>query len=73
MLLVLPIFVFYLPHAIAGGLLDIAWFGFLEHELEQASDKLICITTIFQNLSLCQSKYKALADPYVVRFLSGLI
>ena len=33
-------------------LIGVARLGSLEHELEQASDKLIYITTIFQNLSV---------------------
>ena len=54
-------------------LIGVARFGSLEHELEQASDKLICITTIFRNLSVFESNHRALADPNVVRFLSGVI
>lgn len=54
-------------------LIDVARFGSLEHELEKAADKLICITTIFRNLSFFESNHKALADPNVVRFLSGVI
>ena len=72
-LLGLRTFLFYLQHAIDGGFLDVAQFGSLEHELEQASDKLICITTIFRNLSVFELNHKALADPNVVRFLSGVI
>ncbi|KAG0132962.1 hypothetical protein HOY82DRAFT_584673 [Tuber indicum] len=55
------------------GLIDVARFGSLEHELEKSADKLICITTIFRNLSFFESNHKALADPNVVRFLSGVI
>ena len=66
-------FLFYLQHTIDRGFQDVARFGSLEHELEQASDKLICITTIFRNLSFFESNHKALADPNVVRFLSGVI
>jgi len=58
-------------------LIGVARFGSLEHELEQASDKLIYITTIFRNLSVLsfgfQSNHRALADPGVVRLLSGVI
>ena len=54
-------------------ILDVARVGSLEHELEQASDKLIYITTIFRNLSSFESNHKALEDPNVVRFLSGII
>lgn len=54
-------------------LVDIPRFGTIEHELERAADKLICITTIFRNLSFFESNHKALADPNVVRFLSGVI
>ena len=64
---------FYLKHSIDGGFLDIARFGSLEHELEQVSDKLICITTIFGNLAVFESNHKALADSKVVVFLSGII
>ena len=66
-------FLFYLQHSIDGGFLDVARFGSLGNELEQASDKLIWITTIFQNLSVFEWNHKALADPNVVRFLSGVI
>lgn len=54
-------------------LMDIPRYGSIEHELEKAADKLICITTIFRNLSFFESNHKALADPNVVRFLSGVI
>lgn len=54
-------------------LVDIPRFGAIEYELEKAADKLICITTIFRNLSFFESNHKALADPNVVRFLSGVI
>ena len=72
-LLGLRTFLFYLQHAIDGGFLDVTRFGSLEHELEQVSDKLICITTIFRNLSVFESNHKALTDPNAVRFLSGVI
>ena len=52
--------------------MGVARFGSLEHELQQASDKPICITTIFQNLSVFESNHRALADPNVVTFLSGV-
>jgi SWI/SNF chromatin-remodeling complex subunit SWI1 len=54
-------------------LVDIPQFGSIEYELEKAADKLICITTIFRNLSFFESNHKALADPNVVRFLSVVI
>ena len=64
---------FYLQHAIDGSFLDVVWFGSREHELEQASDKLICITMIFWILSVLESNHKTLADPNVLRFVSGVI
>ncbi|KAL7268776.1 hypothetical protein RUND412_008582 [Rhizina undulata] len=57
----------------AESLLDVPRFGTLDHDLERAADKLICITTVFRNLSFFESNHKALADPNVVRFLSGVI
>ena len=62
-LLGLRTFVFYLQHTIERGFLDDVPFESLEHELEQASDKLICITLIFRNLSVFESNHNALADP----------
>ena len=51
----------------------VARFGSLENELKQASDKLICITTILQNLLVFGLNDRVLADPNVVRFLSEVI
>ena len=64
---------FYLQHAIDGSFLDVVRFGSWEHELEQVSDKLICITTIFWILSVLESNHKMLADPNVLRFVSDVI
>ena len=55
------------------ALLDISRFGSLEHELERATDKLICTTTILRNLSFFESNHHALAGPNVVRFVSCVI
>jgi SWI/SNF chromatin-remodeling complex subunit SWI1 len=52
---------------------DVSRFGSLEHELERATDKLICATTILRNLSFFESNHNCLASPNVVRFVSGVI
>ncbi|KAF8536051.1 hypothetical protein BDD12DRAFT_749810 [Trichophaea hybrida] len=54
-------------------LLEVSRFGSSEHELERATDKLICTTTILRNLSFFESNHNALAGPSVVRFVSGVI
>jgi len=56
-----------------GTMLDVSLFGSLENDLERATDKLICITTILRNLSFFESNHNALAGPNVVRFVSGVI
>lgn len=45
----------------------------LEHALEQAYNKLICITTIFLNLLVIHSNYNAVVDPNVVSILFGVV
>lgn len=55
------------------ALLDIPRFGSLEHNLERAADRLICVTTIIRNLSFFEENHSALADQNVVRFLSSVI
>lgn len=55
------------------ALLDVSRFGSLEHELERATDKLICTTTILRNLSFFESNHQALAGPNVVRFVSCVV
>ena len=55
------------------SLVDVHKFGSLPHQLEKAADRLICITTIFRNLSFFESNHGPLADPNVVRFLSKVI
>lgn len=54
-------------------LMDVPKFGSLAHRLEKAADKLICITTIFRNLSFFESNHAPLAEKNVVTFLSGVI
>jgi len=55
------------------GLLDVAPFGSLEYDLEHATDRLICTTTILRNLSFFESNHHALAGTSVVRLISGVI
>jgi SWI/SNF chromatin-remodeling complex subunit SWI1 len=55
------------------SMLDTSRFGSLENELERATDKLICTTTILRNLSFFESNHNSLAGPTVVRFVSGVI
>lgn len=55
------------------SMLDTSRFGSLENDLERATDKLICTTTILRNLSFFESNHNSLAGPTVVRFVSGVI
>jgi SWI/SNF chromatin-remodeling complex subunit SWI1 len=55
------------------GLLDIPVFGTLEYELDQAVEKLICITTILRNLSFFETNHPLLADELVIKFLCVVI
>lgn len=55
------------------ALVDVPKFGSLPHQLEKAAERLICITTIFRNLSFFESNHGSLADAHVVKFLSKAI
>lgn len=55
------------------GLIDVHKFGTLPQRLDRAAERLICITTIFRNLSFFESNHNALADAHVVKFLSKAI
>ena len=48
-------------------------FGTLEHDLDRAAERLICITTILRNLSFIPPNQILLADPVVIRFLATVI
>lgn len=47
--------------------------GTEEYELDRAVDRLLCITTILRNLSFFPLNQPALADEFVIRFLSVVI
>ncbi|KUI62391.1 SWI/SNF chromatin-remodeling complex subunit sol1 [Cytospora mali] len=47
--------------------------GTEEYELDRAVDRLLCITTILRNLSFFPLNQPALADDFVVKFLSVVI
>ncbi|KAF8461037.1 hypothetical protein BDZ91DRAFT_663842 [Kalaharituber pfeilii] len=55
------------------ALAEVPKFGCLNHRLEKAAERLICITTIFRNLSFFESNHGPLADANVVKFLSKVI
>lgn len=55
------------------ALVDVPLFGGLPYRLEKAAERLICITTIFRNLSFFESNHGPLADANVVKFLSKAI
>ena len=48
-------------------------FGSLEHNLDHAADRLICVTTIIRNLSFFEANHSLLADPIVVKFMSTVV
>ncbi|KAM5473419.1 hypothetical protein MauCBS54593_002214 [Microsporum audouinii] len=52
------------------SLLDVPPFGSLEHSLDRAVDRLICITTILRNFSFSESNFPLLSAPSVIRFLA---
>ncbi|KAF8424123.1 hypothetical protein EV426DRAFT_533340 [Tirmania nivea] len=55
------------------GLIDVHKFGTLPQRLDRAAERLICVTTIFRNLSFFESNHNALADAHVVKLLSKAI
>ena len=52
---------------------DVPPFGSLDHELDGAVERLICITTILRNLSFVELNQKPLADSIVVRSICTII
>ena len=52
---------------------EITEFGTLDHDLDRAADKLICVTTIVRNLSGLPNNQPAIADSVVVRFMATVI
>ena len=52
---------------------DTPAFGSLEHDLDRAADRLICITTILRNLSFLERNHQIMADSVVIRFISSTI
>ena len=55
------------------ALIDVPKFDSLPHKLEKAAERLICITTIFRNLSFFESNHGPLADANVVKLVSKVI
>ena len=52
---------------------EVPEFGTLEHDLDRAADRLICITTIIRNLSISDANQVAIADPVVITFMATVI
>ncbi|KAL6721091.1 hypothetical protein ACLMJK_000191 [Lecanora helva] len=52
---------------------EIPEFGTLEHDLDRAADRLICITTIIRNLSGSDFNQVAIAEPVVIQFMATVI
>lgn len=52
---------------------DVPAIGTLDHDLDRAVDRLICVTTILRNFSFLEHNHTALADPMVVRFMTTVI
>ncbi|GAB7344685.1 hypothetical protein MBLNU457_3166t1 [Dothideomycetes sp. NU457] len=57
----------------AEDLYDLPPFGSLEHDLEQASARLIALTTIFRNLSFNEHNHPFLATSAMITLLSNTI
>ncbi|RPA80764.1 hypothetical protein BJ508DRAFT_209916 [Ascobolus immersus RN42] len=55
------------------GLVSVPKFGTLDYELDKAAEKVICITTIFRNLSFFETNHPILSGPDVVKFISRTI
>lgn len=55
------------------GLQGVPAFGTLEHELDRAVERLICITTILRNLSFHEPNHELLADSTVIKPISTFI
>ena len=56
-----------------GTLHDPPEYGTLEHDLDRAVERLICIVTILRNLSFIPPNQILLADAIVIRFLATVI
>ena len=52
---------------------EISEFGTLDHYLDRAVHRLICITTIIRNLSFLDFNQNAIADPIVVKLMATTI
>ncbi|CAD6577005.1 MAG: hypothetical protein ASARMPRED_008092 [Alectoria sarmentosa] len=52
---------------------DVPEVGTLEHDLDRAVNRLICVTTILRNFSFLELNHTALVDPMVVRFMTTVI
>lgn len=52
---------------------DIPRFGSVEYELDRAVDRLICITTIFRNLTFLDTNNKVLCNEVVIKFICVVI
>jgi SWI/SNF chromatin-remodeling complex subunit SWI1 len=55
------------------SLQDIPEFGSLDHDLDRAVDRLICITTLIRNFSFYEANFNVLGMSEVVRFLTNVI
>ncbi|KAI9788209.1 MAG: hypothetical protein M1816_007061 [Peltula sp. TS41687] len=55
------------------GLQEVPAFGSLDHELDRAVERLICVTTILRNLSFHEPNHDLLADSTVIKPISTII
>ena len=56
-----------------GEIQDFPEFGTLDHELNTAVDRLICITTILRNFTFSQTSQGALTDTIVLKMMTTVI
>lgn len=54
-------------------LLESREFGTMDHDLDKAADRLICITTIFRNFSFFDTSHRSLSDPSILRTMATVI
>lgn len=52
---------------------EVPEFGTLDHDLDRAVDRLICVTTIVRNLSSPEANQIVIAAPVMVRFMANAI
>ncbi|KAL9097075.1 MAG: hypothetical protein Q9163_006394 [Psora crenata] len=52
---------------------DLPEYGTLEHDLDRAVDRLICITTILRNFAFSEGSLKALTDSVVLKMMTTVI